>query len=193
MKRTALLIIVLGFATAASAQQFRWVDKDGRVQYGDVPPPGAKVTRLKPPPTGSAPAPASAAKKDAQKPLSPEAAFQKRQKEAKEEADKAGKERAEADVRNWEELVRGVPRLYLAHLRSMAVLAQGKRARAYLEEAAELAAGMGMPGELWPICALLGELDRAAAIVQALADKIDDGALRAAYLAGAAKELKRTI
>jgi Domain of unknown function (DUF4124) len=99
MKRTALLIIVLGFATAASAQQFRWVDKDGRVQYGDTPPPGAKVTRLKPPPAGSAPAPGSAAKKDAQKPLSPEAAFQKRQKEAKEEADKAGKERAEADVR----------------------------------------------------------------------------------------------
>ena len=61
MKRTVLLIVILGFAlsfvSGATAQQFRWVDKDGRVQYGDTPPPGVKVTRLKPPPGGSAPAP----------------------------------------------------------------------------------------------------------------------------------------
>jgi hypothetical protein len=99
MKRTFLLLVVMGFAGAALAQQFRWVDKDGRVQYGDTPPPGVKATRLKPPPGGSVPAPASAAKKDAQKPLSPEAAFQKRQKEAKEEEDKSAKERADADAR----------------------------------------------------------------------------------------------
>jgi hypothetical protein len=101
MKRIILLIAVAGFAAGASAQQFRWVDKDGRVQYGDVPPPGVKVTRLKPPPAGTASAPASpsAAKKDGEKALSPEAAFQKRQKEAKEQDDKAAKERADAEVR----------------------------------------------------------------------------------------------
>jgi hypothetical protein len=103
MKQTFLLFVVMGFAfsfgSGALAQQFRWVDKDGRVQYGDTPPPGVKATRLKPPPGGSAPAPASAAKKDGQKALSPEAAFQKRQKESKEEDDKAAKERADADAR----------------------------------------------------------------------------------------------
>ena len=39
MKRFALLIVVLGFAAGASAQPFRWVHKDGRLQYGEVPPP----------------------------------------------------------------------------------------------------------------------------------------------------------
>jgi len=56
------------FAAAASAQQYKWVDKDGKVRYGDVPPPGANATRLKPPSAASAPAPAAAAKKDAAKP-----------------------------------------------------------------------------------------------------------------------------
>lgn len=88
----------MGIAAGVAAQQFRWVDKDGRVQYGDTPPPGVKATRLKPPSGGSAPAPATSAKKD-EKPLSPEAAFQKRQKDAKDAADKAGKERADAEAR----------------------------------------------------------------------------------------------
>ena len=98
MKRTLLFIVVMGFAAAASAQQFKWVDKDGRLQYGDVPPPGVKATRLKPPPAGSAPASSGAAQKDAGKKLSPEAEFQKRQKDAKELEDKAGKDRAEAET-----------------------------------------------------------------------------------------------
>jgi hypothetical protein len=94
MKRTVLLIVVMGFAVAASAQQFRWVDKDGRVQYGDTPPPGVKATRLKPPPAGSAPA--GAAKKD-EKPLSPEAAFRKRQQEQAEADKKAAQEAKDAE------------------------------------------------------------------------------------------------
>ena len=68
MKRTFLLLIVMGVALScgngALAQQFRWVDKDGRVQYGDTPPPGVKATRLRPPPPGTASTPSSAAKKD---------------------------------------------------------------------------------------------------------------------------------
>src|SRR5262252_4086176 len=99
MKNIALLIVLVGFAAGASAQQFRWVDKDGRVQYGDVPPPGVKATRIKGPSGPSTPAPAPAAKKDGEKALSPEAAFQKRQKEAKEQDDKAAKDRAEAETR----------------------------------------------------------------------------------------------
>lgn len=146
MKRTVLLIVTLGFAVAASAQQFRWVDKDGRVQYGDTPPPGVKATRLKPPPGGSAPAPAAAARKDAKKPLSPEASFQKRQKDAKEEEDKAAKERAEADVRRSNcEAAQASLRQIQSGQRMMTMNAAGERvflddtARAREEERAQKA------------------------------------------------------
>ena len=98
MKRALLLIAAAGFAAAAFAQQFRWVDKDGRVQYGDVPPPGVKATRLRPPPPGSAPAPAAGAKKD-EKALSPEAAFRKRQQEREEAEKKAAQEARDSDTR----------------------------------------------------------------------------------------------
>jgi len=74
----------MALAAAASAQQYKWVDQDGRVRYGDVPPPGVKATPLKPPPGPAAPA----AKKDAKAPLSPEAAFRKRQEDAAKDRDK---------------------------------------------------------------------------------------------------------
>ena len=89
MKRSLMLVCVMGFAVVALAQQYKWVDKDGKVRYGDTPPPGVKATPLKPPP-GPAPAPA-AAKKDAEKPLSPEAAFRKRQQERQEAEQKAAR------------------------------------------------------------------------------------------------------
>jgi len=99
MKRTLLLMLALGFAAGASAQQFRWVDKDGRVQYGDTPPPGVKATRLKPPPPGSAPAPSSTAKKDGEKGLSPDAAFRKRQQEREAEEKKNAQTSANAELK----------------------------------------------------------------------------------------------
>jgi len=99
MKRTLVLMVLVGFAAVASAQQFRWVDKDGRVQYGDVPPPGVQAKRLRPPPAGSAPAPAAAAKKDGEKALSPDAAFRKRQQEREAEEKKAAQEASDAETR----------------------------------------------------------------------------------------------
>jgi hypothetical protein len=83
-------------AGAASAQQYKWVDQDGKVRYGDVPPPGAKATRLKPPPPGSAPA--TAAKKDA-KALTPEQAFRKRQEEASKDREAQAKAEQNAAVK----------------------------------------------------------------------------------------------
>lgn len=45
----AFLLVLLAAAAAVSgvaqAQQYRWVDGKGRVQFGDVPPPGAKDVR----------------------------------------------------------------------------------------------------------------------------------------------------
>jgi len=100
MTKTTLLLLALAFAAPVAAQQYKWVDQDGKVRYGDTPPAGAKATRLKPPPgpAGSpASAPAAAGKKD-QKALTPEQAFQKRQKDQQEAEQKAQKERAEAEV-----------------------------------------------------------------------------------------------
>ena len=65
---------------AAAAQQYKWVDKDGRVQYGDSPPPGVKATPLRAP-AGPA-APPAGAKAKALSPAEKEADYRKRQAEA---------------------------------------------------------------------------------------------------------------
>ena len=101
MNKAIILGFGLLFTAAATAQQYKWVDENGKTRYGDVPPPGVKAQRLKPPASGySTPsAPAAAPSKDGKKPLTAEEAYQKRQKDSKEADDKAGKERAEADLK----------------------------------------------------------------------------------------------
>jgi IS5 family transposase len=99
MKTLAVVTLALALAVPALAQQYKWVDQDGKVRYGDLPPAGVKATPLKAP-TAPAAAPASAAAgKAAEKPLSPEEAFQKRRKDQAEAEQKAEKERAEADAK----------------------------------------------------------------------------------------------
>jgi hypothetical protein len=73
MRKTFVFAAIALFAAAASAQQYKWTDKDGKVRYGDVPPPGANTTRLKAPSGGYAP-PAAApdSKKEAAKKKEPE-------------------------------------------------------------------------------------------------------------------------
>jgi hypothetical protein len=99
MKTTLILAIALAFSAAAMAQQYKWVDQNGRIQYGDAPPPGVKATPLRPPPGPAAQPSAKAAdtKAAAKKgPLSPaeqEAEYRRRQMEAEREQGK----RAEAD------------------------------------------------------------------------------------------------
>ena len=96
MKKILLIIASAGFAAGALAQQYKWTDESGRVRYGDVPPPGVKVTPLRPPPAAPAPAPAA---KEGDKPLSPEAAFRKRQEDAAKERDKQAKADHEAQLK----------------------------------------------------------------------------------------------
>ncbi len=97
----------------AQAQAYRWVDKDGKVRYGDTPPPGVKATPMKGMSGAPAPAPgagggggagsgaAKDAAKDAKKgPLTPaqqEQAYRERQLKAKEASEKLAKEQAEAE------------------------------------------------------------------------------------------------
>src|SRR5947207_5857891 len=100
MTRLLAIFLALAFCGAATAQTYKWTDPNGRVQYGDTPPADASsVTRLRGA-SGSAPAPAPEASKDAaakDKSLSPEQAFKKRQQERDEADQKAAKERAEAE------------------------------------------------------------------------------------------------
>jgi hypothetical protein len=97
MHKAIILVVTCLFAAAASAQQYKWVDQDGKVRYGDTPPPGVKAQRLKPPP---GPASAAAAKKgEKDKPLSPEEAFRKRQAEAAKDRDKQAKADQDAEAK----------------------------------------------------------------------------------------------
>jgi hypothetical protein len=98
MTKALLVAVGMAFAAVAMAQQYKWVDANGRVQYGDTPPPGVQATPLKPPP-GGASAPAAAPKMDATKDLSPEAAFRKRQQERQEAQEKAAKDRTDAEAK----------------------------------------------------------------------------------------------
>lgn len=41
-----LLLAVLAVSGAASAEIYRWVDANGRVQYSDQPPPGVKADKV---------------------------------------------------------------------------------------------------------------------------------------------------
>lgn len=57
--RVLLAFCLVAAAVCAHAQQYRWVDQKGRVQYTDTPPPpGAKDVRKKNLSAGAAPAPA---------------------------------------------------------------------------------------------------------------------------------------
>ena len=99
MKKAFLFALSAAFAATALAQQYKWVDQDGKVRYGDTPPPGAQATPLKPPVSAPA-APAPAAKRDGSTTeLSPEAAFRKRQQERQEAEEKAAKERTDAEAK----------------------------------------------------------------------------------------------
>jgi hypothetical protein len=99
MRTLIAFAAALAFAGGALAQQYKWVDKDGRVRYGDVPPPGVKAKPLRAPAGPAAPAPSAAAKEEGKKPLTPaeqEAEFRRRRLEAQKEQEKQAKA-AEAD------------------------------------------------------------------------------------------------
>lgn len=89
-------MLMLLAAGSAGAQMYKWVDKDGKVRYGDTPPAGAKSSSVKAP-QSAVPAPPAPDAKGAKKgPLTPaekEQEFRKRQADAGKEAEKAEAER----------------------------------------------------------------------------------------------------
>ena len=46
MKRIVLLLALSGFALGAQAEIYKWVDADGKIQYGDAPPKEAKTKKV---------------------------------------------------------------------------------------------------------------------------------------------------
>ena len=129
-----LLVFFAAALLAASgfAQQYKWVDKDGKVRYGDMPPPGVRATPLRPP-SGAAAPPAATGKKD-EKALTPEQAFQKRQKDQQDQAAKAAKASAEAETKRVNcELARANLRQLQSGERMATTNAAGERV--YLDDA----------------------------------------------------------
>src|SRR5712671_5205777 len=110
MKKILLFAAVVSFAALsignAAAQQYKWTDRNGKVQYGDVPPAGVKATPLKG--AAASPAPSATPKADAKDgapkeaskgPLTPaemEADYRKRQLEAQKSREKDEKTAQEA-------------------------------------------------------------------------------------------------
>ncbi len=97
MKQLVIGLTLLFVACSAGAQMYKWVDQDGKVHFGDTPPPGAKTTTVRAPSSGEAPAAAPAAGKDAKKgPLTPaeqEQEYRKRQADERKAAEKADADR----------------------------------------------------------------------------------------------------
>jgi hypothetical protein len=98
MRLAWILALSLAVAGSAAAQMYKWVDKDGKVRYGDTPPPGAKTSTVAAPSPPASGAPAAKDAKDAGKrPLTAaeqEQAYRMRQAEEKKAAEKADVARA---------------------------------------------------------------------------------------------------
>jgi hypothetical protein len=110
MKRplVAISLALCLAALPASAQMYKWVDSNGKVQYSDKPPPSnVKTEKLRAPapaPATSAPAagdtkdgtPKDAVKAGPKTPAEQEQAFRKRQLDAAKAQEEEGKKQAEA-------------------------------------------------------------------------------------------------
>ena len=107
MNKALVFMAGLAFAATAAAQS-KWVDKDGRVTYGDAPPQGVAAQPMRrgsaaPLPYTTSPSPDQADKKEgdkeAAKPLTPaeqDAAFRKRLQDAEKEREKQAKTDSDA-------------------------------------------------------------------------------------------------
>ena len=98
MKRIVLLTCALAIATLASAQLYKYVDKNGKTVYTDQPPPDAddpKAMRIPSSATGAAPPPGKSA-------VAQDKELQKGRDKAKENEKKA--EDTAARARQQEEL-----------------------------------------------------------------------------------------
>ena len=100
MRRAVLLIAGLAF-TGAAVAQYKWVDKEGRVQYGDAPPAGVNASPMRRSAPSLSQRDAAAKNDDAKKGPLPtaeqDAEFRKRQQEAEKDRQKQAKAQQAAE------------------------------------------------------------------------------------------------
>ncbi len=96
MRKILFCLAFAVFPVSAQAQIKCWNEAGKRV-CGDAPPPGARVTTMSAPATGSAPA--AAAKKGPLTPAEKEQDYRKRQLTAEKEAEKAEADRKAAEAK----------------------------------------------------------------------------------------------
>ncbi len=102
VKWICIMLAWLLVAAPAAAQMYKWVDKDGKVRYGDTPPLGTKATLMRGAASAaSAPAPAGkAAGKGALSPAEQEKEYRQRQEEARKASDKVQQDQQAKSERN---------------------------------------------------------------------------------------------
>jgi Domain of unknown function (DUF4124) len=98
MLKALVFLTSLAFAGTAAAQ-YKWTDQNGRVQYGDTPPPGADVSgvRRATPPSGQSEAKTDDAQKAPATMAEKDAEFRKRRQDAEKEREKQAQARQEAE------------------------------------------------------------------------------------------------
>lgn len=150
-----MFLPLLLVSLSAAAQMYKWTDKDGKVRYGDTPPPGVKATPMAgsssappAPPAASASSGSSgsaAAAKDLKKgPLSPAEQEQQYRKDKEEQAKAAAKSASEAEAKSQRNEACDRSKEYLRTLESGQRIARTNAAgeRFYLDDsqvAAEIA------------------------------------------------------
>lgn len=91
------IAFTLAAAPTVQAQIYKWVDKDGKTQYSDTPPPSTeskRVDTIRTQPTATSAAPAAPSYVEAEK------GFQKRKQEAQETQKKTEEKTAQAKDQN---------------------------------------------------------------------------------------------
>jgi Domain of unknown function (DUF4124) len=134
MNKAIIFIVSCLFAAGASAQQYKWVDRDGKVRYGDTPPPGVNAQRLRPPSGPSQPASSAAAAKQGEKPLTPEQAFRKRQEAAQKDQEKQAQTDQDAQAKR-DNCARAQEQLRALESGQRIARTDSKGERYYLEDA----------------------------------------------------------
>lgn len=98
MKRAFFALVLAAAAGGVFAQQYKWVDENGKVRYGDLPPAGVQATPLKPPPPGAA-TPAPEGKKDTARASTPGQGAGKRQEDAQKERETQARAEQDAQIK----------------------------------------------------------------------------------------------
>ena len=103
MRKLLFFLLALVFAGAVHAQMYKWLDPDGKVRYGDTPPPGVKATPLQGPQSGPSSAVAPTSKGASKGPMTSaerEQDYRKRQQDAQKASEKSDQENQAQTAKN---------------------------------------------------------------------------------------------